>query len=62
MHFKHFKSTGRYVRHLEYSVNKTMPLMQIKINVVRGTVIYNAHTKFELNQKHRLDTNILIII
>ena len=28
-----------------------------KINIVQGTVIYNAHIKFELNRKHRLDSS-----
>ena len=33
-----------------------------KTNIVRGTMTYNAHIKFELNQKHRLDISVLLII
>ena len=33
-------------------------ILNIKISIVRGTVIYNAHIKFELNQKRRLETGI----
>ena len=36
--------------------NKSSP--HTKINKVRRIMVYNAHIKFELNQKHCLDTSI----
>ena len=40
------------------SSQKTIYPVRTKINIVRETVIYNAHFKFEFNEKHRLDTSI----
>ena len=34
----------------------------IKTEIVQETVINNAHMKFEVNQKHHLDTSVLLII
>ena len=41
---------------------KTMLSPYTKTNIVQGTVIYNKHFKFELNQKHGFDNSILLII
>ena len=39
-------------------VKKIMHPTFTKINIVRPTVIYNIHTKFELNRMHRLDDTV----
>ena len=41
---------------------KTVYPAYTKINIVRGTVIYNAHIKFEDNRKYHLDIGILFTI
>ena len=61
-HFKYFESIGSILWYLENSVKKTVSPIHTKINTVRKTVIYNAHTKFELKWKRSLDINILLII
>ena len=44
------------------SCKRNMSPAHIKTNIVCEIIIYNTHIKFELNQKLRLDTSLLLII
>ena len=62
MHIKLFQFIGTNKRHFLNPVKKKLSAAHTKINMVWGIVIYDPHTKFELNHKHRLDTSKFLTI
>ena len=54
------ESLGRNVWHFEYPLKNKLDPIHNKINIVRGTVIYNEYIRFEFNWKHSLDSSILL--
>ena len=43
-----------------YLILRDISPLHTKISIVLGMVIYKAHSKFELNRKNYLDSNVLL--